>query len=315
MIETEKRGQAIERVLRITLGMNALAAAVKLAAGWSIGSLALLAGGLDAASDAAANVAGIVGIRAANRPPDPDHPYGHRKLETLVAGIIAGGLFVSAGRMAWSAVTTLGNPPDIQVSTLALAAPLVALAINVVTATYEGRAAKRLGSELLEADAAHTWTDAAVSVSLLVGLLAVRSGYAIVDPVLALIIAAVVARVGWSIAVQASDILADSVAIDPSDLAAIVGGVAGVEGVHKIRSRGPLDHVSVDLHIQVDPDLGIRRAHAIGHAVSDALQASVQGIEDVVVHVEPAERPGGGERTQRSAASGATTADLDRSDP
>jgi divalent metal cation (Fe/Co/Zn/Cd) transporter len=166
-------------------------------------------------------------------------------------------------------------------------APLVAFCLNFVAATYESRWGHRLGSELLLADAGHTRADAGVSLALVGGLIAVRAGYPVVDPLLALVIAIVVARVGVQVARETADVLADAAALDSAEVARIAREVPGVEGVHKVRSRGPVDSIAVDLHVQVDPALGLERGHEIGHAVEDRLCESLPGVTDVVVHVEP----------------------------
>lgn len=285
------RARAIARVLLLTLGLNLAAAAVKLTAAWQSGSLALGAGGFDSLFDGAANVFGLVAIRFAARPPDADHPYGHRKFETLVATVIAMLLFVTCGRLAWAAVEAvpaiLAGTGGAVVTPLALVSPAAAFAFNVVAATYEGRMGRRLGSELLVSDAGHTRADAGVSLALVGGLLAVRAGYPIVDPLLSLAIAGVIARTGIEIARSTSQVLSDAAVFEPAVVAGIAARVPGVAGTHKIRSRGPADAASIDLHVQVDPALDIGRAHAIGHAVAAELRTTLAGVADVVVHVEP----------------------------
>ncbi|MFQ5460818.1 MAG: cation diffusion facilitator family transporter [Anaerolineae bacterium] len=168
-----------------------------------------------------------------------------------------------------------------------LAAPVVTMLIGIGAARYESRRAQELGSDMLAADARHTLADAGVTLALMGGLLAVRAGYPIVDPLVALGIAVVVARVGVSILRQSSQVLADSAVLDPAAVATAARQVPGVVDAHKIRSRGAATDVAVDLHIQVDPDLGIERAHAIAHEVSDTLKGEFAGVVDVVVHVEP----------------------------
>ncbi|MFN2114323.1 MAG: cation-efflux pump [Anaerolineae bacterium] len=284
------RAAQVQRVLLITLGLNLAAAGVKLAAGQASGSLALTAGGVDSLFDGGANVLALVGARAAAQPPDESHPYGHRKLETLVAVVIVALMFVTCARLATNAISRLmsgaaGEAPEIGV--LALAAPLAAFGLNYAAATYEARWGRLLSSELLLADAGHTRADAAVSLALVGGLLAVRAGYPLVDPLLALGIAAVIAWVGYKIARDTAGVLSDAAALDPTVVESIARSVPGVEGVHKIRSRGPADSVAVDLHVQVEPDLGLERGHEIGHAVKAQLLAQLPGVRDVVVHIEP----------------------------
>ncbi len=296
-MDTAARAAQIQRVLLITLGMNVLAAAVKLSAGAWSGSLSLLAGGVDAAFDGLANVAGLAATRFASRPPDADHPYGHRKYETFVGVAIAALLFLTCWRLANEALQHLGlmapgtadrSPiAAADVHWLVLVAPAVAATINWATARYEARRGVTLGSELLVADAGHTRSDAGVSLAIVGGLVAVRAGLSWVDPVLALGIAVVVAWTGWRIVRDTAAILSDRAVLDPLAVSEAAHGVPGVVGTHAIRSRGTPDATALDLHVQVDPHLGIGRAHAIGHAVKDVLADRFPGTTDIVVHVEP----------------------------
>ena len=286
--DTDPRRRAIRRALLVVLALNLAAAAVKVAAAWASGSLALAAGAADSLFDGGANLVGLAAMRVAGRPPDEGHPYGHRKFETLVAVGIAGTLFVTCLNLVWRAAASLASGrPGPTVTLFTLGAPALAVLLNAAAATYEGRRGRALASDLLLADAGHTRADAWASLALVVGLVAVGAGYPIVDPLLALAIAGVVARVGWGIVRETSAVLADAAALDPEAVGRIASSVEGVEGVHKVRSRGPADAVALDLHVQVDPALGIGRAHAIGHAVQAALRAALPGLADVVVHVEP----------------------------
>lgn len=278
-------------MLWITLGLNLGAAAVKLVAGAASGSLALLGGGLDSIFDGAANVFGVVAMRVASRPPDAEHPYGHRKAETLVAVVIALLLLITCGRLAWQSIQVIPEVLDgswaLSVGRATILAPAIAFGFNWLASAYEARRGRDLGSELLLSDAAHTRADAIVSLALIAGLFAVRAGFPLVDPVLALIVSGVIARTGIQIIRDTGAVLADAAALDPEQVIALALEVPGVAGAHKVRSRGPADAVSIDLHIQVDPTLDIARAHAIGHAVQARLREQVPGVADVVVHVEP----------------------------
>ena len=292
------RSRAIERVLLVTLCFNLAAAAVKLVAGWLSSSLALTAGGLDSVADGAANVFGLVAMRAAARPPDDDHPYGHRKFETLVAAVVAMLLFSTCGRLVWSSVSDfrgiVAGEAGPRVDLVTLLGPALAGLCNAVASRYEARWGRRLSSELLIADAGHTRADAGISIALFAGLLAVRAGYPLVDPILALVIAGVIAWTGARIVLDTSRVLADAAVFDPAAIARIAAEVPGVAGTHKIRSRGPADAVAIDLHVQVDPDLSIAHAHAIGHEVAEQLKRHLDGVAEVMVHMEPAGGPDGG---------------------
>lgn len=268
--------------------LNLLAAGAKVAVGYLTGSLSLLAGGFDSVFDAASNVIGLVGVYLASRPPDDTHPYGHRKFETLTAVAIAVLLFSTFFRLIRSAAEQLMGPlvpPQVTISSFAVL--LFSMAVQLSVSRYEARKGRELNSDFLQADAAHTRADFWVSLSIMGGLIAVHAGYAIADPLLAIGISFVIAKIGVDIVGQSSRILADAAAIEPDRVQQIALSVEGVQGAHAIRSRGPADEVWIDMHIQVDPQLGIERAHAIGHEVKSQILEAIPGVRDAIIHIEP----------------------------
>jgi cation diffusion facilitator family transporter len=163
---------------------------------------------------------------------------------------------------------------------------IITLGINLGVAWYEKRRGKQLKSSLLLADAAHTSSDIFVSLSVLASLIAVQWGWAWLDLVVALLIVLTIGRTGWRIVRQASETLADRVAVDASLVEEIALSVEGVQSCHKIRSRGREPAIHLDLHIQVDGGMSLAEAHELGHCTQDRLQKAL-GVSDVIVHVEP----------------------------
>jgi len=207
--------RAIRRVLWITMGLNLLATAAKLIVGYWTGSLSLIADGFDSVFDSASNVIGLVGIHVAAQPADKDHPYGHRKAETMTALIIASLLFLTTWELIQSAVERLRNPALIQaeVNVWSFGALLVSIVVHLTVVWYELREGRRLYSDVLVADALHTRADIFVSLSVIGGLIAVRLGYPLADPILALVIALFIAKIGIDIIRQSSPTLMDKAAM------------------------------------------------------------------------------------------------------
>ncbi len=285
------RFRAIRQVLWITLALNLLSTVIKAGIGLWTGSLSLLASGLDALFDASSNVVGLVGIQVAARPPDAEHPYGHHKSETLAAMIIAGVLFVTVVGIVQQAVERLlgGSVPE--VSAYSFGAIAVGLAIELFTSSYERRKGRELESDFLLADARHTRAHVYISLGVIVGLAAVWLGFPAADPLLALVIAGVIAKIGWDIVRSTADTLLDRAAVNPEEVRRLTLSVAGVASADRVRSRGPRGSVLVDLHIHVDAETPVDRAHEIADGVESLLMAQIPGVRDVVVHVEP-EWPG-----------------------
>jgi cation diffusion facilitator family transporter len=227
---------AIRRVLWITMGLNLVATAAKLIVGYWTGSLSLIADGLDSVFDAASNVIGLVGIYLAARPADEGHPYGHRKAETMTALIISSLLFLTTWELIKSAVERLRDPSLIQaeVNVWSFGALLVSIVVHMTVVSYELGAGRRLQSDFLVADAQHTRADIFVSLSVIGGLIAVRLGYPVADPILALGISLVIAKIGIDIIRESSPTLMDQVAVPADQVEQIARSVPGVVSCHRV---------------------------------------------------------------------------------
>lgn len=276
---------AIQRVLMITLALNVVATLAKLAVGFLTGALSLIADGLDTLFDGLSNVVGLVAVRVSSRPPDREHPYGHRKFETLAALLIASALFVTAWELARSAVERLLEPPTPVVNQWSVAALVFSGLVQGLTGWWELRRAQALNSEVLRADARHTLASIGVSVAVLGGLGLVRLGYVWADPLMALLVAGVIFKIGIDTVRENIPALVDRAPLEPENIAAVVAGVEGVRSFHRIRSRGPADNVAIDLHVRVSPHLSMQDANAIADEVRRRLLA-LPGVGDVTVHAE-----------------------------
>ena len=291
-----KNLRAIRRVLYITMYLNLAAMACKLGVGYWTGALSLIADGYDSLFDGAGNVIGLIGIYIASRPADREHPYGHRKFETMSAITISLMLFITTWELFQSAWERLRDPQMIspEINLWSFGSLLVSIGVHVAVVLYELNAGRRLKSDVLVADAMHTKADIYISVSVIAGLIAVYLGYPIVDPLLALVIAVLIAKIGIDIVRESSKTLLDGAVVPMSEIERIVMGVRDVRACHTIRSRGHEDAIYVDLHIQVSPAMTTAQSHAIAHDVQHRLRAEIPSVQDVVVHVEPESGPDSG---------------------
>ncbi len=278
---------AIRRVLIITLVLNWMATIGKLVVGQSTGTLSLSADGLDSFFDGFSNAVGIVGISMASRPPDREHPYGHRKFETIMALGIAMLLAVTTFELVQSAIERFGTPVLPEVNNWSYAALLFGIVVQGSASAYEFRVGRRLHSELLLADARHSAGSMLVSIGVLLALPFVRAGLAWVDPAITLVVAVVIAKLGADILREGLGVLVDRAPLPEESIAGILDTVPGVTSYHRIRSRGASDEAAVDLHVRVEPDLPIARADAIADEVRHRLLHELDGVHDVTVHVEP----------------------------
>ena len=282
------RYSAVARVLVRVLILNLGVAAAKLIFGYASGSISILSDGFHSLTDGASNVVGLVGVRAAKRPPDDDHPYGHRKYETVAAASVTVFLLLVVIEILRNAVNNLtgrGVPPEI--STASFVVMGVTIVVNLLVMSYETREGNRLSSEVLLADAMHTRGDVWTSVTVVGALVGAKSGMTILDPLAALVVAGFIGFAGLQIARATTGILSDRIVIADADLERVVMGVPGVIGCHHIRTRGSADHVFLDLHIWLRGDMPLTAAHALSHVVKDRLMARYPQIADAVIHIEP----------------------------
>ena len=272
------------RVLLLNLGV----ALAKIAFGYASGAISILSDGFHSLTDAASNVVGLVGVRAANRPPDEDHPYGHRKYETVAAAAVTVFLLlvmIEVLRNAFNHLSGRVLPHEITVASFVVMA--VTVAVNLFVISYESREAERLASEVLLADAMQTRGDVWTSVTVIGALVGAKSGVPILDPLAALVVAAFIGYAGYQIARATTGILSDRIVIADADLERIVMTVPGVLGCHHIRTRGSVDHVFLDLHVWLPPEMRLTEAHDLSHVVKDRLMARYPQIADAVIHIEP----------------------------
>ncbi len=278
----------VKRILIVILALNWGVAIAKMAFGFATRCQSMTADGFHSLSDGASNIIGLVGIALSAKPVDEDHPYGHRKYETFFSLGIAALLFLVAISLIHEGINKIWHPVATDVTVLSFAVMLVTMGINTLVMRYEYGQGKKLGSDFLVADSAHTKADILTSFSVIAALVGVKLGYQIVDPLVTLLIAVFIAHAGIGIIRDASKVLCDTVAImDIAKIEGIVMTVKGVKQCHKIRTRGRPDDICVDLHVQVAPDMHIDHAHKICYEVEEALKKQIPEVTDVLVHIEP----------------------------
>jgi cation diffusion facilitator family transporter len=229
----------------------------------------------------------MVGLNASRKPPDVDHPYGHRKFETLAAGGIAFFLALVVLAVVRSAIARLRGGAPAEVTVLSFLVMAATLVVNIFVVRYEAGRSRALSSEVLLADAMHTRSDIYTTCGVFISLFAVWAGYPVIDPIGGLVIAGFIAHTGWAIARQTSSVLADAVVIAEDDIRHVVMSVPEVVGCHHIRTRGSVDHTFLDLHVWLPSTMPLLEAHRLSHVVKDRLLERYPHIADAVIHIEP----------------------------
>lgn len=286
--DPEARALEVRRVLRLVLWLNVGVLSVKVAVWGFSQALSVLAEVFHSSLDAANNLFALTLARIAAREPDEHHPYGHHKFETLGALGLVGALSVTVFELVQHALGRLAAeaPAEPSVGPWAISLMTFSLFAGFVISRYESRVGKRLGSDLLLADAAHTRADVLTTLAVILGLIAIRSGYPAADPVVTIAVAVLIAHTGWAIVRETVPVLVDHRAVHPSRIEGLALSVPGVRSAYGIRSRGPRGERFAELTIAVDRTLDVSESHAIADATETRI-AEALGAREVVVHVEP----------------------------
>jgi cation diffusion facilitator family transporter len=186
-----------------------------------------------------------------------------------------------------SALHRLAGGEAPQVTILSFVVMIATLIVNLFVVRYERGEARRLSSELLHADAMHTQSDVLTSCAVLVSLAAVGLGFPILDPIGGMVIAVFIARTGWRIGRDTSNVLADRVVLAEEEIRRVVMSTPHVVGCHQIRSRGSADHTFLDLHVWYPAAMPLHEAHRLSHIVKDRLMSTYPQIADAIIHIEP----------------------------
>ena len=281
------RYSQVNSVLYRVLFLNLAVAVAKIALGYYTGAVSIISDGFHSLTDSASNVVALVGVSVARRPPDANHPYGHRKYETMASLGILVFLVVVLVEVLSAAADRLVNGGTPRVFPEGIALMTATLIVNLFVVSYEMREGRRLSSEVLRADAKHTRSDVLTTGAVLGALIGVWWGYPLLDPMAALLVAGFIGHACWSIAQEASRILSDEIVIAEREVREVVQSVPGIIGCEKIRTRGSADYAFLDLHLWLDGNMPLKDAHSASHVVKDRLMTKFPQLADVVIHIEP----------------------------
>jgi cation diffusion facilitator family transporter len=278
------------RIAAASVLVGLLVLAVKFLAYAVTGSVALYSDALESLVNLATAVAALLAVRLSLQPPDSNHPYGHHKVEYFSA-VLCGALIIVAAllilREAWMA---LGAPRMIEAPAIGLALSGLAAAINAGWSRVLVRRGEALRSPALKADGRHLLSDVVTSVGVVLGItLAVLTGWAILDPVLAALVALNILWSGWKVMRESLGGLMDE-AVPEARLAEIRDVISrhaeGAIEAHDVRTRNAGPAVFIDFHLVVPAMMPVCEAHDICDRIEAALRATIDGAR-ITIHVEP----------------------------
>jgi len=285
------------------MGVNAVLASAKMAAGAMFASQTILADGLHSASDLVTDIAVLAALRVSDRPADRCHPYGHRRMATLVALFIGGALLAAACGIAYAGAVALQGTPRCVVGLVPLVLAIVSIVVKEGMFQVTRWVARRNDNVAIEANAWHHRSDAFSSVAAAIGLGAVAycgQEYAFLDPLTALVLSIFLISAAVRMIRRSAGELVDRApsAETLEDIERAVSRTPGVQSYHAFRARGVGGKILMDIHVLVDPDLTVRQGHDIAGAVQREVMQANRHVIEAVVHIEPVEDdvpPNGGE--------------------
>jgi cation diffusion facilitator family transporter len=287
------REKQVRKVTWIGLFLNLFLSALKFAAGIFGASQALVADAIHSLSDTTSDITVIAGSYYWSRPPDESHPYGHRRLETLVSIFIGIMLAAAGAGIGWEAISSLHEKQASPPRWIALAAAFISIVSKEIIYRWTASVGRQLKSSALAANAWHHRTDAISSlpVFVAVGGALIFPSWSFLDRVGAAIVSIFILHAAFKIIWPGISELIDAGA--PEEIQTNIKACAqknnGVIEAHAIRTRYISTSIQVDLHIVVDGSMTVREGHDIADDVRDCLIDEIPNIVDVIVHVDPPE--------------------------
>lgn len=287
--EGGSRYQAGRRVTLIAAGINLFLAVIKFAGGIFAHSQALIADAIDSTADLFSDMAVLYGARQGSRAPDSKHPYGHGRIETLVSVFLGAVLLATAAGISLRAAQRLlSDEPLLAPEPAALLVAVIAIGLKEWIYRYTLRVGRETRSRMLEANAWHQRTDSISSLVVLLGVGGSLLGMPYLDPVAAIGVSVLIARVGWELLWQSVAELSDT-ALSRERVAVIRKAIRGIEGVqdlHLLRTRQAGPDALVDVHVQVNPHISVSEGHRIAEHIREKLIADLDEVSDVLVHID-----------------------------
>jgi cation diffusion facilitator family transporter len=283
-LEFSDRDRKIQRLIILEGSANLLVLLAKLLVGLSTGSLAILADAIHSLTDVANNIVAWIVVRLSAMPADREHPYGHRKFETLAVFALATILAVLAFEIVRNAITK--ETTEIVSGDWELTVMIVVLIVNVALSTWQRHWARKLKSSIMLADAAHTFADVLTTVVVIIGWQLSSMGFLILDRLCAIGVAGFVFYLAYRLYKSAFPVLVDEYAIDPEDINDSVMNIAGVKEVGRIRSRWIGTDIAIDIVVSVNAELTTEESHRIADQIETMIEERFH-VGDAFIHIEP----------------------------
>jgi cation diffusion facilitator family transporter len=280
-----------DRIIVIGFWINACLMVVKLLAGYFGDSEAVFADGLESACDFVAMLSAMIALKIGRKPFDSEHPYGHGRAESIAAVLVSLVIFGTGCGILYKSISTLLNRDFVEPQLIAVLAALATIIIKEILYRCTRSVSNRLQSPAVEAIAKDHRKDALTSVATLIGVGGAYLGATLMDPLAAGLTAFFIFYIGWSTFRGATHDLMDGQPPEEfvSEIKAMTEGVCGIEHVHEIRGRRSGQYLIIDLKLDMDPDMTVKRSHEISVEVKKLIFDRFPNVGDVMVHINPHE--------------------------
>lgn len=279
-----------EKVAMLSIGSNTTLIVLKVVAGILSGSVSIVSEAIHSGMDLLASIIAYLSVRISNNPADPEHPYGHGKVEN-VSGVVEGLLiFVAAGLIIKEAIDKIITPTEIRDTTIAIAVMFVAVVVNIIVSKILYKVSREEDSMALQADALHLKTDVYTSLGVCVGLLLIKlTGFVLLDPIVAIAVALLIIKEAWHLVYTAFQPLMD-VTLSDDELEKIVELLKSyypeVINAHKLRTRKAGNMRIIDFHLIVESKMSVTAAHDLCEEIEVCLEEELKNC-DIQIHIEP----------------------------
>ncbi|AZM39006.1 cation diffusion facilitator family transporter [Acinetobacter sp. WCHA39] len=288
-IDLESRAKAASKSTWISVVVNIFLSIGQILIGIFSKSQGLVADGIHTLSDLVADFIVLMANRHSQKAPDDAHPYGYLRFENAASFILGLILFIVGVGMLWTATHKILHPEQIpKVHSMALWVAITALICKELLFRYMLAIAKKVKSSLLIANAWHARSDAASSFVVALGILGNLAGYPILDPIAALIVGLMIAKMGFEFSWTGLHDLMDKSA-NEDEIAAIKATLLkkdGILGLHQLRTRKMGDMIIVDVHLEVSGEQSVKEGHRIAVEARNEVLKN-HNVIDVVTHIDP----------------------------
>ncbi|MBR0360132.1 MAG: cation transporter [Clostridia bacterium] len=278
------------RVSIITIIINLVLSVLKFLVGFFGHSQALISDAIHSASDVVSTVAVMFGINLSDKKSDTSHPYGHERIECIFSIILAMMLFITGVGIGITAIKNIVSGAEIAIpSKIALIAATVSIAVKEWMYHYTKRAAKKINSSSMLADAWHHRSDALSSVGSLIGVGGALLGFTICEPIASIVICIFIGKASVDIFMDAVNRLIDRSCTDEEieRIRECVMEIDGVKNIDKLMTRRFGSKIYVDLEISEDADMTLAEAHSIAELVHDNIEEKIPEVKHCMIHVNP----------------------------